>query len=150
MCLAIRDIALNNPAIQIVYPVHLNPNVRKPVNEILSGIKNVFLIEPLDYPSLIWLMHRSYLILTDSGGIQEEAPTFGKPVLVMRDTTERMEGVEAGVARLVGTNRQVITTNVQLLLTSENEYLKMSSGVNPYGDGTSAIQIRKIIDTQFH
>jgi UDP-N-acetylglucosamine 2-epimerase (non-hydrolysing) len=150
MCLAMRDIALKNPTIQIVYPVHLNPNVRKPVNEILSGIKNIFLIEPLDYPSLIWLMHRSYLILTDSGGIQEEAPTFGKPVLVMRDTTERMEGIEAGVARLVGTNRQMIAKNVQLLLSSENEYLKMSSGVNPYGDGTTAVQIRKIIDTQFY
>lgn len=150
MCLAMRDIAVNNPSIQIVYPVHLNPNVRKPVNEILSQIKNVFLIEPLDYPSLIWLMHKSYLILTDSGGIQEEAPSFGKPVLVMRDTTERMEGVEAGVARLVGTNREMIAKNVQLLLSNENEYLNMSSGVNPYGDGTTASQIRKIIDIQFH
>lgn len=149
MCLAMRDIAINNPDVQIIYPVHLNPNVRKPVNEILSGIKNVFLIEPLDYPSLIWLMDRTYLVLTDSGGIQEEVPTLGKPVLVMRDVTERMEGIEAGVARLVGTNREVIFKNVQSLLTNESEYMAMSCAVNPYGDGTTALQIRQIIDKIF-
>lgn len=146
MCLAMRDIAVNNPDVQIIYPVHLNPNVRKPVNEILSETKNVFLIEPLDYPSLIWLMDKSYLVLTDSGGIQEEAPTLGKPVLVMRDVTERMEGIQAGVARLVGTNRHVILKNVQSLLINESEYLAMSCAINPYGDGTTALQIRQIID----
>lgn len=149
MCLAMRDIALTNPDVQIIYPVHLNPNVRTPVNEMLSGLQNVFLIEPLDYPFLIWLMDKSYLILTDSGGIQEEAPTLGKPVLVMRDVTERMEGVHAGVARLVGTNREFIVKNVQELLTNQAEYHKMSSGINPYGNGTTALQVREIIDKVF-
>lgn len=146
MCYAMKDIAKQNPDIQIVYPVHLNPNVRKPVNKILTGIKNIFLIEPLNYPYMIWLMNKSYLVLTDSGGIQEEAPTLGKPVLVMRDVTERMEGVEAGVAHLVGTSRERIVNNVNFLLTNESEYSAMSCANNPYGDGTTAIKIRKIID----
>ena len=149
MCLAMKDIAINNPDVQIIYPVHLNPNVRKTVNEILNGIKNVFLIEPLDYSQLIWLMDKSYLVLTDSGGIQEEAPTLGKPVLVMRDVTERMEGIEAGVARLVGTNRDVIVNNVESLLNNKSEYMEMSCAVNPYGDGTTAFQIKQIIDRIF-
>jgi UDP-N-acetylglucosamine 2-epimerase (non-hydrolysing) len=146
MCLAMIDIVQNNSDVQIVYPVHLNPNVRKPVNEILSGVKNIFLIEPLDYSFLIWIMEKSYLVLTDSGGIQEEAPTLGKPVLVMRDVTERNEGITAGVALLVGTNREVIYTNVQNLLSDKELYHKMSTSVNPYGDGTTAIQIKNIID----
>ncbi len=146
MCNAIKDIALLNPNIQIVYPVHLNPNVRKPVNKILAGLFNVFLIEPIDYSYFVWLMEKSYLILTDSGGIQEEAPTLGKPVLVMRDVTERMEGVEAGVAKLVGSDRKKIVDNVQSLISDYELYLKMSKCDNPYGDGTASIQIIKIIE----
>lgn len=121
----------------------LNPNDRKPVNEILSGVNNIFLIEPLDYSFLIWLMEKSYLVLTDSGGVQEEAPTLGKSVLVMRDVTERMEGIVAGVARLV-------SKNVEKLLSNETAYQNMSSAMNPYGDGNTAIQIRKIIDNIFN
>lgn len=145
MCNAIKKLAINNPDIQIVYPVHLNPNVRKPVNDILSDIKNVILIDPLDYPYLIWLMNKSYLVLTDSGGIQEEAPTLGKPVLVMRDVTERQEGVDAGTAKLVGTNGDVIMAETQKLLDNKNEYNKMANAVNPYGDGTTSQQIADIL-----
>ncbi len=149
MCYAMKDISKQNPDIHIVYPVHLNPNVRKPVNKILTGIKNIFLIETLGYQYMIWLMNKSYLVLTDYGGIQEEAPTLGKPVLVMRDVTERMEGDEAGVAHLVGTSRERIVNNVNFLLTNESEYSAMSCANNPYGDGTTAIKIRKIIDKIF-
>ena len=111
MCLALRDIATGDN-VEIVYPVHLNPNVRKPVSEILNGAGNIHLIEPLDYPHLVWLMKKAYLILTDSGGIQEEAPGLGKPVLVLRDVTERSEGIEAGTCRLVGTKREKIVDEV--------------------------------------
>lgn len=146
MCSAIKMLAEKNPDVEVVYPVHLNPNVRKPVNEILSGIANVHLIDPLDYPYLIWLMNKSYLVLTDSGGIQEEAPTLGKPVLVMRDVTERQEGVEAGTAMLVGTNGDVIYREAQKLLDDKVAYAKMANAVNPYGDGTAAQQIADILE----
>lgn len=144
---AIRRLAVDNPTVEIVYPVHLNPNVRKPVKRILSGVKNVHLIEPLDYPELIWLMERSYLVLTDSGGIQEEAPTLGKPVLVMRDVTERQEGVEAGTAKLVGTDESIIYNETTKLLKDDKAYQIMANAINPYGDGTTARKIADILDS---
>jgi len=140
ICLALREIAENRDA-EVVYPVHLNPNVKKTVFEILSGYDNIHLIEPLTYPYLVWLMKKSYLILTDSGGIQEEAPSFGKPVLVMREVTERMEGVEAGTCRVIGTNRERIVGETVRLLTDDREYTKMTKVVNPYGDGKSSERI---------
>lgn len=144
MCKAIAHIASNND-VEIVYPMHLNPNVREPVMKYLSGKTNVHLIEPLDYPYLIWLMEKCFFVLTDSGGIQEEAPALGKPVLVMRNVTERQEGVEAGTAKLVGTDYNVIVESVELLLNNEAEYLKMANAVNPYGDGTTSKQIVDIL-----
>ncbi len=144
MCNAIRDTALKED-VEFVYPVHLNPNVRTPVKTILGGIENVHLIEPLDYPYLIYLMNRCHIVLTDSGGIQEEAPALGKPVLVMRNVTERMEGVRAGVAQLVGNNRENIKKGLYALLHDEEHYRRMSRAVNPYGDGTASIKIRKIM-----
>ena len=143
ICHALRDIA-KMEGVAVVYPVHLNPNVRKPVFEILANMPNVHLIEPLDYPSFIWLMHRSYLILTDSGGVQEEAPSLGKPVLVMREVTERTEGIAAGTARLVGTDPRSIVTTASLLLDSAEEYDRMARAANPYGDGRACERIRAI------
>jgi UDP-N-acetylglucosamine 2-epimerase (non-hydrolysing) len=131
--------------VQFVYPVHLNPNVREPVNRILSDVSSVHLIDPLDYPSLVWLMKNSTLVVTDSGGIQEEAPSLGKPVLVMREVTERTEGVEAGTAKLVGTDRQVIVDQLSLLLSDQRAYSEMARAVNPYGDGTTSRQIRDLL-----
>lgn len=145
ICNAIRKIASHYPEIQIVYPVHLNPNVQAPVNEILSGVENVYLIEPQKYPEFVWLMSRSSIILTDSGGVQEEAPSLGKPVLVMRDVTERTEGIEAGTARLVGTAENVIYENVANLLENSVEYNKMANAQNPYGDGSSSQKIVEIL-----
>lgn len=144
MCKAIAFLADNND-IEIVYPMHMNPNVREPVMKYLSNKKNVHLVEPLDYPYLIWLMEKCFFVLTDSGGIQEEAPALGKPVLVMRDVTERQEGVEAGTAKLVGTDYDVIVTESLKLLNDKNEYAKMSNAINPYGDGTTSKQIVEII-----
>ncbi|WP_299229534.1 UDP-N-acetylglucosamine 2-epimerase (non-hydrolyzing) [Sulfurihydrogenibium sp.] len=141
VCNALKEIAINNPEIDIVYPVHLNPNVQKPVYEILSNIPNVYLIEPLDYEPFVYLMYNSYIILTDSGGIQEEAPSLGKPVLVTRDTTERPEAVEAGTVKLVGTNREKIVKEVENLLYNKSEYEKMSKATNPYGDGKASLRI---------
>ena len=141
ICLALANIAQKNPEVQIVYPVHLNPNVQKPVNELLSGIDNIKLIEPQDYLPFVYLMNKSYLILTDSGGIQEEAPSLGKPVLVMRDTTERPEAVSAGTVKLVGTDPVVIEDSVMELLENEDLYKKMTQAHNPYGDGTACQQI---------
>ncbi|GHA57655.1 non-hydrolyzing UDP-N-acetylglucosamine 2-epimerase [Pontibacter akesuensis] len=145
ICNAIRDIAEEFEACEIVFPVHLNPNVRQVVSKILSDIKNVHLIEPLDYPKFIWLINKSFLIITDSGGVQEEAPTLGKPVLVIRDETEREEGITAGTAKLVATNRESIYSSAYRLLTNEHEYNKMANAVNPYGDGTTSKQIVKIL-----
>ena len=141
ICTALVNLAKKYPDLQIVYPVHLNPNVQQPVNDLLTGIDNVFLIAPQDYLPFVYLMNRSYLILTDSGGIQEEAPSLGKPVLVMRDTTERPEAVSAGTVRLVGTDVQAIETSVIELLENSNFYSKMAEAHNPYGDGTACQQI---------
>lgn len=147
ICGAIRELAEEYQDIEIVYPVHMNPNVREPVNRLLGGRANIHLIEPLDYPYLIWLMEKSYFVLTDSGGIQEEAPAFGKPVLVMRDVTERMEGVEAGTALLVGTNKQAIFSISTRILSDVAFYEKMHKAVNPYGNGNSS---KKIADILLH
>ena len=150
ICGAIRKIAMDYPDFQIVYPVHLNPNVQAPVFEILSGISNVFLIEPQKYPEFVWLMNKSYLILTDSGGVQEEAPSLGKPVLVMRDVTERTEGIEAGTAILVGTNEDAIYNTTVELINNTELYQKMATAQNPYGDGQSSQKIVQILkDTLF-
>ncbi len=145
ICEALKTIAVNNPDIDIVYPVHLNPNVQKPVNEILSNTPNVYLINPLQYEQFIYMMNKSYFIITDSGGVQEEAPSLGKPVLVMRDTTERPEAVEAGTVKLVGTNKESIINEAQKLLDEENEYNTMSKAHNPYGDGKACERIINFI-----
>ena len=143
ICEALKDIAMHNPSIDIVYPVHLNPNVQKPVKELLSGIDNIHLIKPLQYEEFIYLMDKSYFIITDSGGVQEEAPSLGKPVLVMRDTTERPEAVEAGTVKLVGTNKNKIVQEAQKLIDCKDEYEKMSKAHNPYGDGKAS---KRIVD----
>ena len=148
ICHALSVVANENPDIQIIYPVHLNPNVRKPVNRILSNLNNVHLIEPMEYLSFIKLMDLSYLILTDSGGIQEEAPSLGKPVLVMRDTTERPEAVESGTVKLVGTNKNEIVKMVNKLLTDSNFYMQMSLAHNPYGDGKAGSIICDILENR--
>ena len=151
MCTAIRDLALKYPEVDFVYPMHLNPNVRKPIREVF-GIeisrqvrsdkgRNLFFIEPLDYLDFVYLMSNSYIVLTDSGGIQEEAPGLGKPVLVMRDTTERPEALEAGTVRLVGTDYDRIVTEVSALMDSPSHYQAMSQAVNPYGDGKACPRI---------
>jgi UDP-N-acetylglucosamine 2-epimerase (non-hydrolysing) len=145
ICLAIRDLAQMYPDTHFVYPVHLNPNVQTPVHAILSGIPNIHLIAPLDYLPMVHLMASCRLVLTDSGGIQEEAPSLGKPVLVMRETTERPEAVEAGVARLVGASREKIVEAVRQLLDDTTAYDKMAHAVNPFGDGTAAQQIVKCL-----
>ncbi len=145
ICSALAEIARQHPDVQVVYPVHLNPNVSEPVNRILKGIDNIILIDPQDYLPFVYLMTHSYLILTDSGGIQEEAPSLGKPVLVMRDTTERPEAVDAGTVRLVGTDVAKIVDEVTRLLTDENEYHAMSRAHNPYGDGHACQRILKAL-----
>ena len=141
ICKAIRELASQYPDIDIVYPVHLNPNVQKPVYELLSGLDNVFLISPLDYLPFIYAMQHSILLLTDSGGVQEEAPSLGKPVLVMRNTTERPEAVEAGTVKLVGTDAETIVGNVVELLRNKELYKRMSETHNPYGDGQACERI---------
>ncbi|EKK4015689.1 UDP-N-acetylglucosamine 2-epimerase (non-hydrolyzing) [Cronobacter sakazakii] len=141
ICRALADIAAQNRDVQIVYPVHLNPNVTEPVNRILGHIDNIVLIEPQEYLPFVWLMNHAWLILTDSGGIQEEAPSLGKPVLVMRETTERPEAVEAGTVRLVGTDTQRIVAEVTRLLHDEAAYQAMSHAHNPYGDGQACERI---------
>ncbi|MDA3930169.1 MAG: UDP-N-acetylglucosamine 2-epimerase (non-hydrolyzing) [Prolixibacteraceae bacterium] len=145
ICEALKEIALKNPDSTIIYPVHLNPNVQKPVYELLGEIANIHLISPMTYLPFIYLMEHSYLVLTDSGGIQEEAPSFGKPVLVMRDTTERPEAVDAGTVMLVGTNKELIIKETTLLLTNSEEYQKMSRSHNPYGDGLASEKIVKTL-----
>lgn len=141
ICKALKQIAQENQDCQIVYPVHLNPNVQKPVYELLEGISNIKLIAPLSYPSFVWLMNKSFLIITDSGGVQEEAPSLGKPVLVMRDTTERPEAVNAGTVILVGTNTDKIVSETNKLLNNQEFYDSMSMLHNPYGDGTACHKI---------
>lgn len=141
ICSALAEIARRHPEAQIVYPVHLNPNVSEPVNRILSDIDNVVLIEPQEYLPFVWLMDRAWLILTDSGGIQEEAPSLGKPVLVMRETTERPEAVDAGTVRLVGTDIQKIVHETTRLLMDEEAWQSMSRAHNPYGDGLACERI---------
>ncbi|MCE9662543.1 UDP-N-acetylglucosamine 2-epimerase (non-hydrolyzing) [Halomonas sp. M5N1S17] len=147
ICQALHDIAAQHPEVQIVYPMHLNPNVREPVNRLLSDIGNVHLIEPLDYLPFVYLMNRSHLILTDSGGVQEEAPSLGKPVLVMRDTTERPEAVDAGTVKLVGTDVERIVGEVHSLLTDNAAYEMMSYAHNPYGDGKACQRILESLAT---
>lgn len=147
ICEALKELSTKNPDIQIIYPVHLNPNVQKPVNEILSGIENIKLIDPLAYPAFVWLMSQSYMIITDSGGVQEEAPSLGKPVLVIRDTTERPEAVEAGTVILVGTDKNKIVSEAQKLLNDENRYNVMSALHNPYGDGKACQRIVNFIQS---
>lgn len=148
MCTAIKDLSLKYPDVDFVYPMHLNPNVRKPIHEVfgedLSDLGNMFFIEPLEYLSFVYLMEKSTIVLTDSGGIQEEAPGLGKPVLVMRDTTERPEALDAGTVKLVGTDYDKIVTEVSLLLDDQEYYDNMSKAVNPYGDGMAC---GRIVDT---
>ncbi|MFB4371179.1 non-hydrolyzing UDP-N-acetylglucosamine 2-epimerase [Pseudomonas sp. sia0905] len=143
ICKALREVAQMHPEVDIVYPVHLNPNVREPVQRLLSDVKNIHLIEPLDYLPFVYLMSKAHIILTDSGGIQEEAPSLGKPVLVMRDTTERPEAVAAGTVRLVGTDISVIVRELHSLLVDSEMYRAMSVAHNPYGDGRAC---KKIIE----
>ena len=145
ICNALHDIAKMHKKVQIVFPVHLNPNVQVPVNRLLSNVENVHLIEPQEYLPFVKLMDASYLILTDSGGVQEEAPSLGKPVLVMRDITERPEGVDAGTVKLVGASREKIVESVNQLLTDEKSYKEMSIAHNPYGDGQASKRIRDFL-----
>ena len=141
ICAAIRQLAINFPEVHFVYPVHLNPNVFNPVHDMLRGLGNVYLIKPLDYRHFVFLLSHCYIILTDSGGIQEEAPSLGKPVLVMRSTTERPEGVDAGTVKLVGTQSEKIIQAVTELLKGDHLFQKMTKAVNPYGDGHSAERV---------
>ena len=141
ICEALKEIALKHSDTQIIYPVHLNPNVQKPVYDLLSDTNNIDLIAPLSYPAFVWLMEKSYLIITDSGGVREEAPSLGKPVLVMRNSTERPEAVNAGTVLLVGTNKQKIIDEADRLLEDNNAYLAMSKLHNPYGDGKACSRI---------
>ena len=145
MCTAIKDLMVKYPDVDFVYPMHLNPNVRKPIHEVfgenLSGLKNMFFIEPLEYLSFVYLMEKSSIVLTDSGGIQEEAPGLGKPVLVMRNTTERPEALNAGTVKLVGTDYNKIVNEVSSLIDDKAAYEKMSKAVNPYGDGLACGRI---------
>lgn len=149
MCTAIKELTQKYPDVDFVYPMHLNPNVRKPIHEVFgedfTGLGNIFFIEPLEYLSFVYLMEKSTIVLTDSGGIQEEAPGLGKPVLVMRDTTERPEALEAGTVKLVGTNYDKIVAEVSALLENQEYYERMSKAVNPYGDGLACGRIQKIL-----
>jgi UDP-N-acetylglucosamine 2-epimerase (non-hydrolysing) len=147
ICRALARVARARPEVEIVYPVHMNPSVREPVERLLSGIENVRLIEPLEYLPFVRLMDRSYIIVTDSGGIQEEAPSLGKPVLVMRDTTERQEAVEAGTVRLVGTDEALIAGGIEQLLDDQDLYRAMSRRTNPYGDGMACRRIEAALQT---
>lgn len=145
ICNALKQIVERNADLEVIYPVHLNPNVQDPVNRILGDIEKIHLIEPLGYLPFIWLMSKAYLILTDSGGVQEEAPSLGKPVLVMRDKTERIEAIEAGTAKLVGTESKSIFLHTQSLLENKDAYEEMTTAINPFGDGRAAERIVKIL-----
>lgn len=144
---AIKELAEKYRNVQFVYPVHLNPNIRDKVSSVLGNTPNIHLIEPLSYPSLVWLMDQCYLVLTDSGGIQEEAPSLGKPVLVMREVTERPEGIDAGVSKLVTTDKELIVSSMTELFEKPESYQKMATAVNPYGDGTTCAQIIEVLRT---
>lgn len=145
ICIGLKRIAKSRADVQLIYPVHLNPNVQNPVRRILGGMENVHLIEPLDYSSCVWVMNRAYLILTDSGGIQEEAPSLGKPILVMRKTTERTEGIEAGTAKLIGTNSKNIFDETMKLIYEKKLYEEMAKAANPYGDGKASERIYNVL-----
>ncbi|WP_317125751.1 non-hydrolyzing UDP-N-acetylglucosamine 2-epimerase [Sphingobacterium puteale] len=145
ICEALKEIAVTNDDVQIIYPVYLNPNIRKPVYDILSDISNIYLVEPLSYPAFFWLMSQSYLIITDSGGVQEEAPSLGKPVLVMRDVTERPEAIAAGTVILVGTEKEKIVLETNDLLSNSDRYRDMSELHNPYEDGKASERIVSFI-----
>jgi UDP-N-acetylglucosamine 2-epimerase (non-hydrolysing) len=147
ICDALKELAVKRPDIQIVYPVHLNPKVQEPVNRILKDVSNVHLIDPLAYPAFVWLMNQSYLVITDSGGVQEEAPSLGKPVLVMRNTTERPEAVDAGTVVLVGTDKKKIVEEALSLLDDSARYGHMSTLSNPYGDGEASGRIVEFINS---
>jgi UDP-N-acetylglucosamine 2-epimerase (non-hydrolysing) len=146
ICNAIKQIAKENENVLIVYPVHLNPNVQDPVNKLLSNVKNILLIEPLSYPDFVWMMNKSKLIITDSGGIQEEAPSLGKPVILLRNNSERPEAIDSGTVLLVGNNPELIVNKTNDLLRNKIKYNKMSSLTNPYGDGNASKRIVKIIE----
>ena len=146
ICISIKKIANKFPEFKIIYPVHLNPNVKRPVEEILSGVNNVYLIKPMDYIYFVKLIDISYLILTDSGGLQEEAPSLNKPVLVLREKTERPEAIISGTAIIVGTKIKNIVKETTKLIENKNEYKKMVSTKNPYGDGKASIRIAKILE----
>ena len=150
ICTAIKNLAIRHPAVHFVYPVHLNPNVQTPVNSLLGGLENVHLVEPLGYQSFVYLLSKCYLVLTDSGGIQEEAPSLGKPVLVMRNVSERPEAIEAGTVKLVGTNVESIVENITVLIEDPDVYETMSKAHNPYGDGDSCAKIVAIIKEQLN
>ncbi len=145
ICEALKEVAKDNKDSHIIYPVHLNPNVQKPVFELLKDVDNIHLIEPLDYLPFVYLMSKSYMVLTDSGGIQEEAPSLGKPVLVMRDTTERPEAVEAGTVELVGTDKEEIVKKVNELINNSERYKQMSKSHNPYGNGKASLEILNVL-----
>ncbi len=149
ICLALKNIACQFPEVDIVYPVHLNPNVQEPVSRLLSAQKNIYLIEPVDYLPFVYLMKQCYCILTDSGGVQEEAPSLGKPVLVMRDKTERPEAIDAGTVRLVGTKTSLIVEQVSILIKDRSLYGRMSVAQNPYGDGTASKHIVSSVEEYF-
>lgn len=149
ICTALRTIALKYPDVEIVYPVHLNPNVQEPVYRLLGDVDRIHLLPPVSYEQMLYLLQHCYLVLTDSGGIQEEAPSLGKPVIVMRDVTERIEGVEAGTAVLAGTSAERIIAHASSLLESPSNYQQMARSVNPYGDGTTCRQIATIIEQFF-
>lgn len=152
ICRAIKDLAEKYPEVDFVYPMHLNPNVRRPIHEVfgedLSGLKNIFFIEPLEYLKFVYLMEKSDIVLTDSGGIQEEAPGLGKPVLVMRDTTERPEALDAGTVKLVGTDYNRIVSEVSILLDDSSAYEQMSKAINPYGDGKACMRIVQTLNVR--
>ncbi len=150
ICKALKKLAINNPSIDIIYPVHLNPNVQKPVNKLLSTISNIHLIKPLSYESFVYLMNKSYFIITDSGGVQEEAPSLGKPVLVMRNTTERPEAIEAGTVKIVGTDPKKIIKEAQILLDNNSAYKFMSQAHNPYGNGKASIKIINFLKSIYY
>ncbi|HOM48333.1 MAG TPA: UDP-N-acetylglucosamine 2-epimerase, partial [Candidatus Hydrogenedentes bacterium] len=149
ICQALLTLSRKYSDTEFIYPVHMNPNVRKPVNDILRGQHNIHLIEPLAYENFVWAMNRAYFLLSDSGGVQEEAPHLGKPVIVMRGTTERPEAIEAGTSLLVGTDREKIINVCSTLLDDDNAYKAMSLAANPFGDGQASVRIAEAIKEHF-